>query len=235
MISSDYTEVVVSDITLALLEDTGFYKINYYTGGLFRYGKNQGCAFLEKKCLYNKGENTLFSNEFCIMPYEPTCAGSHVSKGECYIINYSYKLDDKYRYYGVQTIGGMISTDYCPISFIYETNNKDYYYPKSCKNGKKENEFEVIGDNSICFESSLAISKNETICYEISCDRNNKQFNVFIGNRFITCPGNEIILKNGDIKRSPSTNGTWLLATENIKIVDKLIFKSNKLDLRINK
>ena len=46
MISSDYTEVVISDITLALLEDTGFYKIKYYTGGLFRFGKNQGCAFL---------------------------------------------------------------------------------------------------------------------------------------------------------------------------------------------
>ena len=39
--------------------------------------------------------------------------------------------------------------------------------------------------------------------------------------------GNEVILKNGDIKRNASTNGTWFLATENIKIVDKLIFKSN--------
>ena len=39
--------------------------------------------------------------------------------------------------------------------------------------------------------------------------------------------GNEVILKNGDIKRNYSTNGTWFLAIENIKIVDKLIFKSN--------
>lgn len=39
--------------------------------------------------------------------------------------------------------------------------------------------------------------------------------------------GNEVILKNGDIKRNYSTNGTWFLATEYIKIVDKLIFKSN--------
>ena len=28
MISTDYTEVVISDITLALFEDTGFYKVN---------------------------------------------------------------------------------------------------------------------------------------------------------------------------------------------------------------
>ena len=38
-----YTEeMVVSEFTLALLEDTGYYKANYYTGGLMRYGKNKG-------------------------------------------------------------------------------------------------------------------------------------------------------------------------------------------------
>ena len=34
MIGEDYTEVVLSDMTLAFLEDLGFYKIKYYTGGL---------------------------------------------------------------------------------------------------------------------------------------------------------------------------------------------------------
>ena len=205
MISSDYTEVVISDITLALLEDTGFYKINYYTGGLFRFGKNQGCAFFQKRCLFNGGENTSFTNEFCTIKNEPTCAGSHISRGNCYIINYSYKLNCKYRYYSDNKKGGMIVTDYCPVSFMYETNNKNYYYPKSCKYGKEEKEFELIGDNSMCFESSLAVSQKETICYKISCDRSNKQFNVYIGERIITCPGYEIILKDpnglrGEIK-----------------------------------
>ena len=39
--------------------------------------------------------------------------------------------------------------------------------------------------------------------------------------------GNEVILKNGDIKRNYSKNGTWFLAYENIKIIDTLVFKSN--------
>ena len=39
--------------------------------------------------------------------------------------------------------------------------------------------------------------------------------------------GNEVILKNGDIKRIYSKNGTWLSAFENIKIIDNLVFKSN--------
>ena len=44
-------EMVVSEFTLALLEDTGWYKINYYTGGLMRYGKNRGCDFIYGDCL----------------------------------------------------------------------------------------------------------------------------------------------------------------------------------------
>ena len=57
----------------------------------------------------------------------------------------------------------------------------------------------------MCFESSLDLSEKETICYEISCDRSNKQFTVYIRERYITCPGNEIIIENpngfsGEIK-----------------------------------
>ena len=46
--------------------------------------------------------------------------------------------------------------------------------------------------------------------------------------------GNEVILKNGDIKRNSSTNGTWFLAIENIKIVENMIFKSNFSNFKCN-
>ena len=39
--------------------------------------------------------------------------------------------------------------------------------------------------------------------------------------------GSDIILKNGEIMRNFSKNGTWILASDNIKITDKMIFKSN--------
>ena len=51
MNSEIYTpEQVISEFTLALLEDSGWYKANYYTGGLMRYGKNQGCYFIQNDC-----------------------------------------------------------------------------------------------------------------------------------------------------------------------------------------
>ena len=40
MIGETYGENVISEITLALFEDSGWYKINnLFTGGLFKYGK----------------------------------------------------------------------------------------------------------------------------------------------------------------------------------------------------
>ena len=41
MVSDLYQEQVLSDMTLALFEDSTWYKVNYYTGGLFRFGKSK--------------------------------------------------------------------------------------------------------------------------------------------------------------------------------------------------
>ena len=71
MISTDYDEFVISDITLALFQDSGWYKVNYYSGGLFRFGKDQGCSFLEEKCI-NNGTIT-FDKEFCNIPGITKC------------------------------------------------------------------------------------------------------------------------------------------------------------------
>ena len=57
-------EQVISEFTLALLEDSGWYKINYFTGGLMRFGKNQGCAFIEEDCLNKNELETKFNNDF---------------------------------------------------------------------------------------------------------------------------------------------------------------------------
>ena len=45
MISTDYPDTAISDITLGLFEDTGFYQVKDYSGGLFKFGKNKGCEF----------------------------------------------------------------------------------------------------------------------------------------------------------------------------------------------
>ena len=51
IISEDYYELVISDITLALFEDSGWYSVNYFSGGLFKTGKAEGCDFLQTTCI----------------------------------------------------------------------------------------------------------------------------------------------------------------------------------------
>lgn len=49
--------MVISTITLGLLEDTGWYKVNYCQADYLWWGKNQGCDFVKSgKCPTKSGE-----------------------------------------------------------------------------------------------------------------------------------------------------------------------------------
>ena len=75
-----YTRISNIDFTLALLEDSGWYLANYYTGGLMRFGKNRGCKFLNKDC-YNF-ERKEYRCEFFhfIDGFQPSCSSGRQSR-----------------------------------------------------------------------------------------------------------------------------------------------------------
>ena len=192
MISTDFQEKVISDITLALFEDTGFYKVNYYTGGLFKFGKNKGCDFLSKRCIIN--EYSQF-NEFCEKESEPKCSYSRSIKSSCYIHDYTNELSSEYQYFSNPKRGGFFAADYCPVPF--ESHPSNYYYPKHCLIGKSDDSNiygEKLGNNSFCFISSLLPNNSESsvrtnaICYEVECDSKNKEIIVKIDSNKIICP-----------------------------------------------
>ena len=206
MIATDYPEIVISDITLAVFEDSGLYKVNYYTGGLFRFGKGEGCNFLNTPCISNG--NSEFANEFCIKSQEAFCTSGHLSKGHCYIAQYNSNIDSQYQYFEKANVGGYEPADYCPISFdnLYDTSN--YYFSTNCKVGKQtlisSDYGEKIGSNSICVESSLLPTSSpynevyRSICYDVSCDKSNKNIILNINGGKVVCP------KEGGLIRDPS-------------------------------
>ena len=204
MIATDYPEIVISDISLAVFEDSGLYKVNYYTGGLFRFGKGEGCNFLEEKCITDG--STLFANEFCIKTQEPFCTSGHLSKGHCYMAQYSSDLSSYYRYFKNAKIGGYAPADYCPISFDNLYDKTNYYFPTNCKYGKTSMTHpdygEKVGDNSVCVESSLVPSWSQqgetyrSICYEIKCDKDSKTIYVFINGNTVQCPMSGGLIEN---------------------------------------
>lgn len=196
MIATDYPEIVISDISLAVFEDSGFYKVNYYTGGLFRFGKGEGCNFFDEKCVTDGG--TLFANEFCIKSQEPFCTAGHLSKGHCYIAQYNSMLNGQYQYFKNPNVGGYAPADYCPISFDNLYDKTNYYFPTNCKYGKDSMSHpdygEKVGNNSVCVESSLVptwSSQGEifrSICYEIVCNQDKETINVLIAGNVVECP-----------------------------------------------
>ena len=132
-----YTEEqIISEFTLALLEDTGFYKANYYTGGLMRYGKGKGCDFIKKKCVNSQHEiNPYFENEFYDSIFNPnmdsSCSSGRQSRTYYAFWIYDY-LPSYFQYFENKNIGGFSPADYCPVAMEIEQDNSDEYYTGYC-------------------------------------------------------------------------------------------------------
>ena len=144
-------EMVISEFTLAVLEDSGFYKANYYTGGLMRYGKNKGCDFLTKKCIdpetHKMNEN--FENEFYdslskineryTNDIDAACSSGRQSRA----YKLFYKLDSiedvpsQYRYYENQLSTAYEPADYCPVPVKRKEEEEKAYFSGHCSSKGK--------------------------------------------------------------------------------------------------
>ena len=136
-------EQVISEFTLALLEDTGYYKANYFTGGLMRYGKGKGCDFVKRQCVNSEHEiNPYFENEFYDSIYNPnmdsSCSSGRQSRTYFAFFIYDY-LPSYYQYFEDKNIGGYGPADFCPVAMEFQQDNMDAYYTGHCSlkgNGK---------------------------------------------------------------------------------------------------
>ena len=200
MISTDYPELVVSDITLAVFEDSGWYNVNYYTGGLFKTGKGEGCNFLQIPCI-NSSRISNFPLDFCHDSEDAFCSPGMIDRGQCTIFSYSNNIKKEYQYFGSKKIGGFEPADYCPVSL----NDDDIYYKlysRCDNNGLREFPTELgekFGNNSFCFISSLLYknssenmkkkySEKRAMCYEVKeCNDEYLYYLVDIGDNLFNC------------------------------------------------
>ena len=196
-----YTEEqVISEFTLAYLEDTGYYKPNYYTGGLMRFGKHKGCEFLEEMCVDKTTHkiNPKFENEFFDSLYgsiDPSCSSGRLSR--TYKIMYeSVDVPEEYQYFKNEEYFPLYEpADFCPVNTKYEEEELKSYYVGHCSKvgtdlygtlinygipstDSTSKSFapitgEELSDNSFCFISSLIISNHETADYKSNFYRAN--------------------------------------------------------------
>jgi hypothetical protein len=73
-----------TNFTLALLEDSGWYIVNYSKAQEISWGRNKGCEFFKNNCRSN-----LKFSEFCSINNEKGCLNDLTAKGVCGVEDFS--------------------------------------------------------------------------------------------------------------------------------------------------
>ena len=199
-------EKVISGFTLAFLEDIGYFELNtIYTGGLMRFGKNQGCDFINKNCYGDTdGNNDMikFGNDFYYPTtdninsnYEtPSCSSGRLSKTIYKLIEYETgdEIPSSYNYFDNNLIGGYSPVNYCPVSQFFSSNTLSIGYCSDNTKTPNEERGESFSSNSFCALSSLLKETNANspsilaTCFEMFCSE--KSLTIKVGNDYFVCP-----------------------------------------------
>ncbi|KAG5231025.1 leishmanolysin [Salix suchowensis] len=143
MTGSVDTRSVVSKMTLALLEDSGWYRANYSMADHLDWGRNQGTDFVTSSCNLWKGHITATL---------PSCQAVHTTGRQKDIAQFG-DLPQWARYFPQANKGGQSSlADYCTYFVAYSDG--------SCTDSNSAREpdrmlGEVRGSRSRCMTSSL--------------------------------------------------------------------------------
>ncbi|KAI6653738.1 hypothetical protein LOD99_3242 [Oopsacas minuta] len=178
----------LSRITLALLEDSGWYKVNYELTGNF-VGNNEGCNFVQKSCLgfYNL-DTVKEENVFCFTENEQGCTVTRDNIGACWIIDQAESLDPVFQYFPQPNRGGQFFfVEYCPFHMnTYDcTNVSQAEFSPISNNGPNSRCFNHMGNLTVTiagFDTSQPINAG---CYEYSC--NNTGVYVKVGDTSYHC------------------------------------------------
>ncbi|KAJ0085565.1 hypothetical protein Patl1_09091 [Pistacia atlantica] len=185
MTGSVDTRSVVSKMTLALLEDSGWYQANYSMADRLDWGRNQGTDFVTSSCNFWKGAY------HCNTTQLSGCTYNREAEGYCPILNYSGDLPQWARYFPQANKGGQSSlADYCTYFVAYSdgscTDTNSARAPDRMLG-------EVRGSNSRCMASSLVRTgfvrgsmTQGNGCYQHRCVNNSLE--VAVDGSWKVCP-----------------------------------------------
>eukprot|EP00927_Polykrikos_kofoidii_P043587 TRINITY_DN37664_c0_g2_i1.p1 TRINITY_DN37664_c0_g2~~TRINITY_DN37664_c0_g2_i1.p1 ORF type:complete len:809 (-),score=112.47 TRINITY_DN37664_c0_g2_i1:120-2546(-) len=151
---------VVSEVTLAVFEDSGWYLPNYSFAAPLRQGHDwgfgQGCDFVNGKCVVNGVSR--FPDIFCTDKKSSSCSADLLSAMGCSLLEVGSAVPPAVAYFGSdRRTGRTAPADYCPI-FATPLGNrrctdalKATTFPVSNANVMRE----VFGDSSRCHIGNL--------------------------------------------------------------------------------
>ncbi|KAK7199434.1 major surface protease gp63 [Novymonas esmeraldas] len=159
---------IYSAITIAAMEDMGFYKGNYAMAEPMMYGRNAGCELLTEKCVVNGVSQ--FPEMFCGSDNyaDLVCASDRLGVGDCNIVNHDLPLPPQFRYFSDATLGGEYDEmDYCPyVQPFSETK---------CSFDGRDLKGSVYGAMSRCLDAPAGFAESGRssaqygLCAEVHC------------------------------------------------------------------
>ncbi|CCW72273.1 unnamed protein product [Phytomonas sp. Hart1] len=188
-------------ITIAAMEDTGYYKGNYRNAESMTWGKNAGCVLFDKKCVIDGVSQV--PAMFCESQFTSInmykCTSDRMGIGDC-MLNIHDNLPRYFQYFHDPTIGGIDDRmDYCP--YIKE------YLNTMCSNGDASIlPGSVFSEYARCFSAIpntlIRISNRQnmlSICADVQCDKDTSRYRVRVkgASDFVDCPpGTTLVLSD---------------------------------------
>ncbi|KAG9271613.1 leishmanolysin-like peptidase [Astyanax mexicanus] len=175
---------VFSRITLAIMEDTGWYRANYSMAENLEWGKGLGCDFVMKSCKFwidQQRHARLSLTPYCESvrgtPLQLSCRQDQLAVAVCNLQKYSQPLPHEYQYFDsipgvpeedLSMYGGAVEiADFCPFSQEFSWHLSGEYQRSSyCRIQENQPDSwrnyaaEEYGPNSVClYQKSAFVMK----------------------------------------------------------------------------
>ena len=198
--SATATDQYMSPLTVALLEDTGWYRADYNSDHvkLSPFGRLAGCDFVYEDCVVNGQIPSYSKGSFCTSQRRLGCDPTHTSVARCSQFKYKKQLPPEFQYFSDPFIGGRNEQlDYCPVygtlKFSFDSANDDLGYDRSafeldCSDADLQSapfshRVESFGEDGRCFDTNF----ERPLCLKASCSRERNAVEVVFGDTIRTC------------------------------------------------
>ena len=179
---------VISNVTLAALEDSGWYRPHYDQAEWLSWGEGKGCKFSTHRCVTSWPRD---GGYFCTQQGEMACTYNRKAIGGCQI-NLPSDLEaanERYNYLGTGYVGADSLADYCPYTRFYSNT----WCTKALADSTPNDYGETYDGTGRCFKSSVfsritsLATQFEYKCYPVLCT-SPTEYKVKIGNYWYSCP-----------------------------------------------
>jgi len=168
----------VTALTLALLEDNGWYRPNYAVAQNSPFALGAGCEFLEDQCIQRGSVPDWAMGTFCDAATSIGCTPDKNLVAYCDISKWDGNLPSGYQYFEDPSVGGGLQQmDFCPAyTTIFRFEMGETVHVLDCNDPNLNGAWvhkkgEIFGENSKCIQHASGV---RPLCMEVICGQSGK-------------------------------------------------------------